>query len=69
MVDFGDNHEIASITIIFNYNLMLCGGLTTVVGQMEGRLRVLISISQFGSLTIFYLPTNDCLQSPSIFGI
>ena len=38
MVDSGDNHEIASIAIIFNWNLMLHGGLTAVVGKVEGKL-------------------------------
>ena len=38
MGDSGDNYEIDSIVIIFNWNLMLRGGLTAVVGQVEGRL-------------------------------
>ena len=66
MVDSGDNHEIASIAIILTGTLMLRGGLTAVVGQMEGRLRVLVSISQFGSITTLYLPTND-ICSPPVF--
>ena len=61
MVESGDNHEIVSSTIIFNWKLMFRGGSTAVVGQMEGRLRVLVFISQFGSITTLYLPTNDFL--------
>ena len=38
MVDSGDKLEIVNIAIIFNWNLMLCGGLIAVTGQVEARL-------------------------------
>ena len=38
MVDSGDNHEIANRAIILTGTLMLRGGLTAVVGQVEGKL-------------------------------
>ena len=38
MVNSGENHEIASTAIIFNWDLMFRGGSNAVVGQMEGRL-------------------------------
>ena len=68
MVNCSDNHEIVGTTIIFNWELMFHGGVTAVMGQIEGRIRVLVSISQFNSITTLYLPTNDFLQSPSLFG-
>ena len=68
MVDSGDNHEIVSIVIIFNWNLMLRGGFNCSHGIGGGQARVLISISQFRSITTFYPPTYDLLQSPSLFG-
>ena len=39
MVDSGDNHEIANRAIILTITLMLHGGLTAVMGQVEGKLR------------------------------
>ena len=38
MVDSSDNHEIASIAIILTGTLMLRGGLTAFLGQVEGRI-------------------------------
>ena len=68
MVDSSDNHEIVSTPIIFNWKLLFHGGSTAVVGQMEGRLRVLVSINKFGSIMTLYLPINDFMQSPGLFG-
>ena len=61
MVYFGDNLEIVIIVIIFNWNLMLRGGLTEIMGHVEGRLGFLSLISQFKSITTFYLTTYDLL--------
>ena len=63
MVNSGDNHEIVGIVIIFNWNLMLRGGLIAIVGQAK----VLISISHFRSIMTSYPPTYDLLQYPSLF--
>ena len=38
MMDFGDNHEIGILVIISNWDLMLRGAFTVVMGQMEGRI-------------------------------